>query len=377
MRREGTDRSGLDVKKQRISMRQAKPGMIVADDIYNSSNQLVISKGIMLTDRIITRLKFNSIIEFNIIVSEGKDTSEPQKAPEPVIEISYSEKVRTSAEFKEFQQSFNQKVDSFKGELDKLSDANEPIDISGLLEHTSDLLEKSRNGIHVFDMLHCMREHDDITYVHCLNVSLLSNVFGKWLNLPEKEIEILTLAGLLHDIGKLSLPGELINKQEKLTPTDYVTIKTHTLQGYNVLKSKELDPRIANVALMHHERCDGSGYPYKLTADKIEPFAKIIGIVDVYDAMTSARVYRPALSPFQAISVFESEGLQKYDPAYVLLFLEKIIQAYVGNKVRLSNGKEGEIRMINKHALSKPIVQTGTTFLDLSKEKDIIIEALL
>lgn len=358
-------------------MRQAKPGMIVADDIYNASNQLVISKGIMLTDRIITRLKFNSITEFNIIVSEGKDTSEPQKAPEPVKEVSYSEKVRTSAEFKEFQQSFNQKVDSFKGELDKLSDANEPIDVSGLLEHTSDLLEKSRNGIHVFDMLHCMREHDDITYVHCLNVSLLSNVFGKWLNLPEKEIELLTLAGLLHDIGKLSLPNELINKQEKLTPTDYVTIKTHTLQGYNVLKSKDLDPRIANVALMHHERCDGSGYPYKLTADKIEPFAKIIGIIDVYDAMTSARVYRPALSPFQAISVFESEGLQKYDPAYVLLFLEKIIQAYVGNKVRLSNGKEGEIRMINKHALSKPIVQVGAAFLDLSKEKDIIIEALL
>lgn len=356
--------------KQRISIRQAQPGLIVADDIYNSSNQLVISKGVMLTERIITRLKFNSIAEFNVIF-EG---TEP---PKPVKETSYSQKVRESIEFKEFQNTFTEKVDSFKGELDKLSIKDEPVDIGSLLGHTSELLHKSRNGIHVFDMLHCMREYDDITYVHCLNVSLLSNVFGEWLKFSAKDIETLTLAGLLHDVGKLSLPNELINKQEKLTPTDYVTIKTHTIQGYNVLKNKGLDPRVANTALMHHERCDGSGYPYRITGDKIEPFAKIIGILDVYDAMTSARVYRPALSPFEAIAVFEAEGLQKYDPEYILVFLEKIIQAYVGNRVRLSNGREGEIRLINKHALSKPIVQIGSSFLDLSKEKELTVAALL
>lgn len=358
------------MSKQRISIRQARPGLVVADDIYNSSNQLVISKGVMLTDRIITRLKFNSIGEFNIFYQ----TDEP---PVPVTESSYSQKVRESEEFKEFQSSFTKKVDSFKDELNRLTDKNEPIDIDGLLEHTSDLLHKTRNGIHVFDMLHCMREYDDITYVHCMNVSLLCNIFGQWLKLPEKELEVLTLAGLLHDVGKLSLPGELINKQEKLTPSDYITIKTHPIQGYNALKNKGLDPRIADTALMHHERCDGSGYPYRLKGDKIEPFARIIGIVDVYDAMTSARVYRPALSPFQAISVFESEGLQKYDPAYILLFLEKIVQAYVGNHVRLSNGKEGEIRLINQHALSKPVVQVGSTFIDLSKEKDLTVDAIL
>ncbi|MGN6714726.1 HD-GYP domain-containing protein [Anaerocolumna jejuensis] len=358
------------LNKQRISIKQAKPGLIVSDDIYNSTNQLVISKGVMLTDRIITRLKFNSISEFNII----QETKEPLM---PVKETSYSQKVRESIEFQEFQSAFTEQVDTFKNEFNKLTDKNEPIDIDGLLEHTSDLLHKTRNGIHVFDMLHCMRQYDDITYVHCMNVSLLCNVFGQWLKLPEKDLEVLTLAGLLHDVGKLSLPGELINKQEKLTASDYITIKTHPIQGYNILRNKGLDPRIANAALMHHERCDGSGYPYKIKGDEIEPFAKIIGIVDVYDAMTSARVYRPALSPFEAISVFESEGLQKYDPAYILLFLEKIVQAYVGNRVRLSNGKEGEIRLINQHALSKPVIQLDSSFLDLSKERDLKVEALL
>ncbi|SHO53013.1 HD-GYP domain-containing protein [Anaerocolumna xylanovorans] len=358
------------MSKQRISIRQARPGLIVADDIYNASNQLVISKGVVLTDRIITRLKFNSITEFNIIL-ERKET------PKLAQDMSYSQKVRESAEFKEFQSAFTEKVTAFKGELNKLTDKNESININELLEHTTDLLQKTRNGIHVFDMLHCMREYDDITYVHCMNVSLLSNVFGQWMKLPEKELELLTLAGLLHDIGKLSLPNELVNKQEKLTPSDYVTIKTHTIQGYNILRNKGLDPRIADAALMHHERCDGSGYPYRLKGDKIEPFAKIIGILDVYDAMTSARVYRPALSPFEAISVFESEGLQKYDPAYILLFLEKIVQAYVGNRVRLSNGAEGEIRLINQHALSKPIIQLGSSFIDLSKERELSVAAIL
>lgn len=358
------------MSKQRISIRQAKPGLVVADDVYNSNNQLVISKGVELTDRIITRLKFNSVSEFNIVL----DTDEPQV---PVKESSYSEKVRQSAEFKEFHSEFTKKVDSFKNQLDKLTDKNEPIDVDNLLEHTSDLMQKSRNGLHVFDMLHCMREYDDITYVHCMNVSLLATVFGQWLKLPKSELETLALAGLLHDIGKLSLPGELINKQEKLSPSDYVAIKTHTIQGYNVLKNKGLDPRIANVALMHHERCDGSGYPYRTKGDQIEPFAKIIGILDVYDAMTSSRVYRPALSPFEAISVFESEGLQKYDPTYILIFLEKIVQAYVGNRVRLSNGREGEIRLINQHALSKPVIQLDSSFVDLSKERDLTVEAIL
>lgn len=355
-----------------ISIRYAMPGMIVADDLYNTANQLVISKGVPLTDKIITRLKFYSIKEFPIFLSEKK-----VNLPPVINTISQSQATKESVEFKQFHTAFFDSVQSFKGELNKLTSNDSAVDVDGLLEHTNSILKNCRNGMHLFDMLHNMREYDDITYIHSVNVSLLCNVFGTWLKLPDKDIEALTLAGLLHDIGKLTLPTEIINKTGRLSATDYITIKTHTLQGFNMLKNKNIDERIINGALMHHERCDGSGYPYRLKGEEIDVFAKIIAIVDVYDAMTSARVYRPALSPFEAISTFESEGLQKFDPKFIMVFLNGIIQAYVGNRVLLSNKQEGEVRMINNHALSRPIIQVGDDFIDLSKNPSIEIVSLL
>lgn len=360
------------LRTRRISIRQAAPGMVAADDIYNSSNQMVISRGTPLTEKIITRLKFYCISDFNIVIPEK--TKPASTVVEPV---SHSQRLRKTAEFKNFSSTFDKSVQDFKGELSKISSGDTEININGLLEQTSKILSNSRNGIHVFDMLHCMREYDDITYVHSVNVSLLCNVFGHWLKLSENDIEVLTLSGLLHDIGKLTLPSDIINKKDRLTPTEYAIIKTHTLQGFNTLNSKNIDSRVKQTALMHHERYDGSGYPSGLKGTEIDTFARIVGIVDVYDAMTSPRVYRPALSPFDAIRLFETEGLQKYDPKFMMIFLQEIVQAYVGNRVRLNNKVEGEIRMINTHALSKPVIQVGSGFIDLSKEKELYIEAVL
>jgi putative nucleotidyltransferase with HDIG domain len=359
------------VRTIRIPVKKAVPGMIAAEDIYNTSNQLVISKGTKLSDKVITRLKFHLISDLFIII-EDKKPEVPEKT-----NASFSEITKESVEFKHFNKAFVESVHDFKGELNKIMDKDAPIDTSGLLQHATSILSESRNGMHVFEMLHCMREYDDLTYVHSLNVALICNVFGKWLKLSESDIEILTLSGMLHDIGKQMLPASIINKQGVLTIAEYSTIKTHTIQGYNILKDQDIDQRVKYATLMHHERCDGSGYPNKLHGPEIESFAKIIAIVDVYDAMTSARVYRPALSPFSAISIFESEGLQKYDPHYIMTFLQEIVQSYVGNRVRLSNNLEGEIRLINKNSLSKPVVQCGSNFIDLSKESNISIVKIL
>lgn len=357
------------MKKKRITIRQATPGMVAGEDVYTYNNQLIISEGTVLTDKIITRLKFYSISDFTIFLEESKKTI--------VNETSQSQIIRESAEFKQFSSDFMESLQDFKGELNKISSDDNKIDISGLLDHTTNILSNSRNGIHVFDMLHCMREYDDLTYVHSVNVALIANVFGHWLKLSEKDIDVLTLCGLLHDIGKLTLPPEIINKNNRLTDSEFTTVKTHTLEGYQILKNKDIDLRIKYAALMHHERCDGSGYPNGFHGPQIDSFAKIIAICDVYDAMTSARVYRPALCPFDAISIFEAEGLQKFDPHYIMTFLQEIVQSYVGKRVRLSDRTVGEIRMINKNSLSKPIVQTANGFIDLSKEHDLFIEAVL
>jgi HD-GYP domain-containing protein (c-di-GMP phosphodiesterase class II) len=128
---------------------------------------------------------------------------------------------------------------------------------------------------------------------------------------------------------------------------------------------------------MHHERCDGTGYPYGLTADRIDTYGKMVAIADVYDAMTSARIYRGPLCPFIAISVFENEGLQKYDARFILTFLQNIVNTYLLHRVRLSNGIEGDIVFINRDHLSKPTVKCGNKYIDLSQHPEIYVEAMI
>lgn len=356
---------------KRISIQNVLSGMTVAEDVYTFDNRLVIPKGTVITERILGRLKDYSIYNLTIFLPENPVT-EPVKTV-----IIHSEKIKNSPEFKQFNKDFLNSVQDFKSHLRNIVHKEKEINQTSLLSDISKTLSETRNGIHLFDMLHCMRGSDDLTYVHSINVALICNVFGHWLKLSDNDIEVLTLCGLLHDVGKLKLPHELLYKEEPLTDAEYKIIKTHPALGYNILKDKYLDQRVKNAAYMHQERCDGSGYPRKLKGEQIDSFAKIVAIADVYDAMTSARVYRPALSPFDAIRIFESEGLQKFDPYYIMTFLEGIVNSYVGNYVRLNNNAEGEIILINRQALSKPIIKSGDTFIDLSKEHNLHIAAIL
>lgn len=226
-------------------------------------------------------------------------------------------------------------------------------------------------------MLHNMRAYDDLTYAHCLNVALICNVFAGWLHFSQEDIELATLCGLFHDIGKLCIPDSIIKKPDRLTNEEYDVIKTHTIEGYKILQNQPVNDHIKNAALMHHERCDGSGYPFGLTGNRIDKFAKIVSIADVYDAMTAARVYRGPLCPFTVIDIFEKEGLQKYESEYILCFLKNVVLTYIGQRVRLTNGQEGDVVFINPQQFSRPMIKCGDTFVDLSKQKDIAIERLL
>ncbi len=346
------------------------PGMITAEDVFSHNNQLILPKGLVLTDKAITKLEFYSISAINIKEESLQPAAEP--APEPT----YSEKIRSSEEYKRFKKEYEEEMVEFKDSVNDIITKN-VIDTDALLAQPEKLVAENSNGIHIFDMLHNMRMYDDPTYAHCLNVALICHVFGNWIKMNEEDIKTLTLCGLLHDIGKLMVPESIITKPSKLTNEEYNIIKTHSLEGYNKLKTMDIDDHIKNAALMHHERCDGSGYPFGLKTNRIDRFARIVSIADVYDAMTSARVYRGPLCPFQVISIFEQEGLQKYDPEFILIFLGYIVNTYMHNRVRLSNGMEGDIVLINKLDLSKPMVQCGNHYVDLSREHGLFVEAIL
>ncbi|WP_418420161.1 HD-GYP domain-containing protein [Butyribacter intestini] len=385
---------------KRILTSRATQNMIVADDVYTSDDKLVIPEGTVLTEDIIDSLKEYGVFAIRIKVDDDGNNAaaENEKVMPDGDEVlkeqrqeiknsaeqeheSFLKQVKESKEFEVFHSAFVDSVDNLKNVFSKVVMHNEQIDGESILSDVENVVSKGRNSIHILDMLQCMRGYDDVTYVHSVNVALLSNMIGRivYQDISDEELKVLTLAGLLHDIGKMMVPDNIIQKKGRLTLPEYNLVKTHVLFGNNILKGIDnLDPRIAEVAMRHHERCDGTGYPGGYKREQIEPFARIVAIADTYDAMTSDRAYRAAICPFDVIEMFEREGIVKYDVAFLLPFLEKAVQAYMNTDVRLSTNQIGKVIMINKNEFSKPVVQVGDEFYDLSKEtNDIVIDKVL
>ena len=349
---------------QKTDISDLVPGMIVAENVVTFRDQLLYPAGYRLTDKAIIKLAFYSI-PFIFVEDEHDHLDDTGMK-------TYSERVRNAPEFQQFAEEFEKDVYKFKNVINDVVKKNAPLDINDILQNTLALLHHSTKNVHILEMINNMRQYDDSTYAHSINVALISNVLATWLHMSENEVYLVTQCGLLHDIGKLKVPDSIIKKPGRLTDEEFNIVKTHPFSGYEILSGQNLNPHIANCAMMHHERTDGSGYPYGLRGEKIDTYAKIISIADVYDAMTSARVYRGAMCPFKVINILESEGLSKYDTHFLLTFIENILNTYIKSNVRLSDGRCGEVIMINKQALSRPLIRCGSHYIDLSKEPDVV-----
>lgn len=366
------------------------PGMVTAIPVRTKRGQLIINPNVELTRTLISRLEFYGIA--SVQITENKQTTAPMEepkdpayfpakspvsAPSPVSDASYSQKLKSSPEFQRFQVDFTLRSQDLKNCFDAYLSDGGTVNKEELLSKTISLVSPKQTTLDVFDMLHNMRQVNDSTYAHSLNVAIISRIIGKWLHFSNEELDTLTLAGLLHDIGKTKIPDEVLNKDGKLTDEEFQMIRNHPKYGYDILKSQPLNSHIKKAALMHHERCDGSGYPRGLTMEEIDDYALIIAIADVYDAMTAARSYRAPLCPFEVIAEFEKDGLQKYKPKYILTFLENIANAYQNNRVMLSDGTSARIVLLNHRRLSKPLVQLDDgACIDLEKSP-LYIKAII
>ena len=366
------------------------PGMVTAIPVRTKRGQLIINPNVELTRTLISRLEFYGIA--SVQITENKQVATPMEtpkdpayfpakspvsAPSPVSDASYSQKLKSSPEFQRFQVDFTLRSQDLKNCFDAYLSDGGTVNKEELLSKTISLVNPKQTTLDVFDMLHNMRQVNDSTYAHSLNVAIISRIIGKWLHFSNEELDTLTLAGLLHDIGKTKIPDEVLNKAGKLTDEEFQMIRNHPKYGYDILKSQPLNSHIKKAALMHHERCDGSGYPMGLTMEEIDDYALIIAIADVYDAMTAARSYRAPLCPFEVIAEFEKDGLQKYKPKYILTFLENIANAYQNNRVMLSDGTSARIVLLNHRRLSKPLVQLDDgACIDLEKSP-LYIKAII
>lgn len=349
------------------------PGMIIGENIYNkATGEKVILKNTIISPKVILKLKMNGIQQVIVMIPDSMADKLTDETPAENVN-----KVKDSTEFKKFRSNYLKTTSALKESFLKIIDNKSTRFDTGELLSTIDILsEETTNSMRTFELLQCMRDYDDLTYVHSLNVALIAKAFGGWLNFSDEGLRLLTVAGLLHDIGKTMIPEAIIKKPGALTNNEYDIIKKHPSIGYKIVKDVYLDNRVKAAILLHHERSNGSGYPKGLKNDDIPPFAKIIAISDVYDAMTASRVYRDAICPFDVVAKFEN-SYSEFDITFLLQFLEHIVEAYIHAPVQLSNTQIGEIVMINKHHLSAPIVKVDGKFYDLSRDKALTIKKVL
>ncbi len=350
-----------------VSVSDLVPGMIVARDVYTRNNQLLISADTEITESIIARMTFFGVMSIRVYLNELQQN---------IVEDD-EENFMTQQEkedFAAFKENYELTMNHVLGNLNSLLKSGNEINSDELVEDVDKLLFQSKSRYEIINMVHNIRTFDDETYRHSLNVAMINSVFAGWLGMSEYERKQLTLCGLLHDVGKLLISKDILRKPGRLTEEEYEHIKKHPLLGYEKMKDKKLPESVKRVILLHHERADGSGYPYGFHLKEIDPYAAITAIADVYDAMTSNRVYRHGMSPFDVIEIFEKEGRKQFNPMFLVPILNNLTNTYLQHHVELSNGEKGKIVLINKSELSRPMIALDNNeFIDLSKERDIKI----
>ncbi len=345
------------MKVLNLKIEALKTGMTLYEDLINSNGAIILKEGTMVDEYIIDKVKGHRIEKIKVKIRENNDSEE----------LANIKSILNPSKVSDFRARYTEKVEEITYTIKKIGNG-EFVDVQQIKKINKDIMVKFDTMGDVINYMNLVRPLDDYTYAHSLNVSLMAVIIARWIKLDEKYLDELATAGLLHDIGKTKIPQEIIAKPGKLTDEEFEIMKTHTIQGYRMLKNMPNATRMSmQVALMHHEKIDGTGYPIGALDNEIPLTVKIIELADIYDAMTSARVYRAKLCPFDVIKNLETQTYGKLDTHILMTFLNNIARSYIGDFVELSNGEIAELMFINPNRVWQPIVKSGSELIDLSK----------
>lgn len=340
-----------------------KPGDKLARNLYLSFGSLYIPANTVLDKTIIHKIKLIGI-EDVWIATEGINSS--------IVEFS-NKSERNKKILKRYKSTLDQTKNLVgglrQGNQLKIDEINQIIDLTiNNVEYSPDIISKLRN----------LKTQDNYTYAHSVNVSILCGLIGKWLKKDKEDIRCLTVAGLMHDMGKTRITLDILNKPSRLSEAEYSIMKKHSLYGYNICNSiVEIPECVSKAVVAHHERNDGSGYPFGLKSSSIHEFAKIISVADVYDAMTSTRPYKRRTNPLSTLKTIRELAFSQLDPNIVHMFIDNICNYLMGSSVLLNNGRVGEVVYINKDNLDRPLVASKDKTYNLSENYSLfIVDAL-
>lgn len=338
----------------RIKVSSLKPGARLGKDIYSYDSQLLLPKGTVISQEHLDHFAARGIEEIFIMDSRPKP-----KSGKPFADV-YVDSLQVVKSF------------MLEAKLGK------PLDVEDIKRTTEMLFLQVFDENDLFRQMRLMKDKDDYLFTHSVNVSLLCILIGRWMQCDEKVIKELGTAGLLHDIGKVYINSDILNKPGQLTDEEYEEVKKHTMLGYDlIVQSGAFSNEIANAALMHHERADGTGYPMGIKGYNIPFYAAVTAVADVYDAITSDRVYSARSSPYTAAEILWEESFGRLDPRVTKVFYDKVANFYVGNQVRLSNNEKGIVIFVDPGQPTRPIVMVDDKFYNLATDRSIFIQEVI
>jgi putative nucleotidyltransferase with HDIG domain len=366
-------------KNRKITLDELQVGMYVLSVFTKNKDVSIKSTGYISQVSNITKLKKLHVTHLIIDPSKTKTKDNPpQVVEEPKVNVDKKDNIRTSAtslnnEIKKAKKLYNDaKLLQHKILRDIIKD--KVIDINSIEESTNAIVDsifKNQDALSCFTKLGVK---DDYLVEHSLNVSIFMAIFCKHLNIDSKITEQLTLGAFLHDIGKILIPGHILNKPGRFTPEEYECMKEHVNLGIKVLADT---PNISDITMSvvneHHERIDGKGYPNQLTDKNISQYGRMIAIVDSYDAMTAERIYKAGMHPIKAFKILISESPNSYDKDLVEKFIQSLGLYPVGTLVKLSSGRLGFISKLNPQKPLNPFVRV---FYSVKHKQAIAIEEL-
>lgn len=324
---------------RRILLENISSGMTLAKPLYSADGLVLLNAGLELTERYVRRLKEMDITYIYI----EDDLTQGIDIPDVVSEQARVESIASAKKLME------------KVKLGK------NIDASSAKKTTNTLVDElCRNHGMLMNFVD-MRARTDYLYGHAVNVCILSIMTGISLGYDEIRLRDLGVGALLHDIGKILISQDILNKNGRLTASEIEEIKKHPWLGFEILrKNPDISLISAHCAFQHHERYDGTGYPRGLKGKDIAEYAHIIAIADVYDALTADNTFRPAVSVYEALSIILKAGGTYFDQEIVNRFAENIAVYPIGSVVRLNNNEIGVVVDLSKEYKTRPIIRIFT-----------------
>jgi len=321
---------------RKISLKNVKSGMVLAKTVYTDDGRVLLNEGVLLREPFISRLHSCKIKEIYV---------EDEISKGIVVDDVINNQTRMEAKI------------LVKNVMNE-SKINNRFNFEQVKETVDKIIDELMENPHIIYNLTDIRTVDNYTFSHSVNVCVLSLITAIKLGLTQPELKCIGVGSLLHDVGKIVIDEAILKKPSELNDEEFNEMKKHTLFGYEILnKTGEFEPDSEKIVLEHHERLDGSGYPFGIKGEEIHPFSKIVAIADVYDALTSDRIYRKRIGSHKVIEYLTNPCLNHFDQAVVKSFIKSVAIYPVGTGVLLNTGEKGIVVRISEASPARPLVR--------------------